>query len=276
MPLFHTDPLSMAISENIIPTIVPANMTRRELIKQIHENSDFGYSEIEAMMDLIFDGIVEGFKDTSRADKSAKSVAASIVSSARGIMSIAKGEDIGKNLIKGVVQGMNKQAQLATSSVTSIFNNLTRIARQTLGIHSPSTVFAEIGKYTVLGMEQGLEEYSNRIYNKTSEMADSAIEGFSDRYESLMRVIDWDDLNPSIKPTMDLSNITEGVKRISSLINDNTEFKAKVNAANQNATSGSNGQTFIQNNYSPKALSRVDIYRQTKNLFSTSKGKATI
>ena len=28
------------------------------------------------------------------------------------------------------------------------------------------------------------------------------------------------------------------------------------------------GMTFIQNNYSPKELSRIDIYRQTKNQFA--------
>ena len=33
-----------------------------------------------------------------------------------------------------------------------------------------------------------------------------------------------------------------------------------------------NTYTFTQNNYSPKALSRLDIYRQTKNQFSALKG----
>ena len=35
-------------------------------------------------------------------------------------------------------------------------------------------------------------------------------------------------------------------------------------------TSGNN-YNFTQNNYSPKALSRIDIYRQTKNQFSALK-----
>lgn len=33
-----------------------------------------------------------------------------------------------------------------------------------------------------------------------------------------------------------------------------------------------NNYNFTQNNYSPKALSRIDIYRQTKNQFSALKG----
>ena len=50
-------------------------------------------------------------------------------------------------------------------------------------------------------------------------------------------------------------------------------------AAKQTASSErnrQNGETIInnfeQNNYSPKALSRGEIYRQTKNLFSAAKG----
>ena len=42
---------------------------------------------------------------------------------------------------------------------------------------------------------------------------------------------------------------------------------------NQNGNGGSgNTYTFTQNNYSPKALSRTDIYRQTQNQFAVMKG----
>ena len=44
-------------------------------------------------------------------------------------------------------------------------------------------------------------------------------------------------------------------------------------AQNQNGNGGSgNTYTFTQNNYSPKALSRTDIYRQTQNQFAVMKG----
>lgn len=44
---------------------------------------------------------------------------------------------------------------------------------------------------------------------------------------------------------------------------------------NQNGndkTSASNNYNFTKNNYSPKSLSRIDIYRQTKNQFAALKG----
>ena len=36
------------------------------------------------------------------------------------------------------------------------------------------------------------------------------------------------------------------------------------------------GDTFIQNNYSPKALSNADIYRQTRNQLSLAKRRAGV
>lgn len=44
-----------------------------------------------------------------------------------------------------------------------------------------------------------------------------------------------------------------------------------VSGVDVTPTSGNN-YNFTQNNYSPKALSRIDIYRQTKNQFSALKG----
>ena len=39
----------------------------------------------------------------------------------------------------------------------------------------------------------------------------------------------------------------------------------------ENLATGGASYSFVQNNYSPKALSRVDIYRQTKNQFTAMK-----
>ena len=47
--------------------------------------------------------------------------------------------------------------------------------------------------------------------------------------------------------------------------------EAKKDKSNSESINGL-GTTFIQNNYSPKALSRIEIYRDTRNLFSQAKG----
>ena len=55
------------------------------------------------------------------------------------------------------------------------------------------------------------------------------------------------------------------------------ENRLSVSADSDENQNGANGEgaasyTFVQNNYSPKSLSRMDIYRDTKNMFAQAKG----
>ena len=71
-----------------------------------------------------------------------------------------------------------------------------------------------------------------------------------------------------------------GATRLSSLLSQRKAATIRIGMAPEEErstdTAGSsragNIYTFTQNNYSPKALSRLDIYRQTKNQFSALKG----
>jgi phage-related minor tail protein len=65
-----------------------------------------------------------------------------------------------------------------------------------------------------------------------------------------------------------LEKNTQGLQKIASLLASN------MGAVNPTGAGGGIGTTynFVQNNNSPKALSRYEIYRQTKNLINLSKG----
>ena len=66
---------------------------------------------------------------------------------------------------------------------------------------------------------------------------------------------------------MSMSNSTHLARTIS------VGMSKESTTQNQNGNGGSgNTYTFTQNNYSPKALSRTDIYRQTQNQFAVMKG----
>jgi len=56
-----------------------------------------------------------------------------------------------------------------------------------------------------------------------------------------------------------------------SVFNASRDSNTSTNNQTSNTTAG-NSYNFVQNNYSPKALSRIDIYRQTKSQFAELKG----
>ena len=64
--------------------------------------------------------------------------------------------DIGKNLIQGLIDGVNNMIETAKNAVANIGNAVIDKVKNVLGIHSPSTVFAEIGGYIDRGLANGI------------------------------------------------------------------------------------------------------------------------
>lgn len=132
---------------------------------------------------------------------------------------IEDAKEMGRNLINGLVDGIKGAAQNVVDSVKGVASDAIAGAKNLLGIHSPSRVFAEIGKFMDLGMVQGLNQYSNRVIDASEGVGNDAVEAFKD---SLNYDFIQDLNNPVIKPTMDLSEIQNGVSAIDGIIGEKT------------------------------------------------------
>lgn len=62
----------------------------------------------------------------------------------------------GQDLIRGLIGGIQNMAGRAADAAKGVVNDAVNSAKNVLGIRSPSTVFIEIGKDTVKGLELGL------------------------------------------------------------------------------------------------------------------------
>ena len=71
--------------------------------------------------------------------------------------------EIGKNIVKGVWQGIKSLAGWIKDNVKGFFGNIVTGAKNALGIHSPSTVFAGIGENMALGLGEGWNDEYGRI-----------------------------------------------------------------------------------------------------------------
>lgn len=154
-----------------------------------------------------------------------------------------------------------------------------------MGIASPSKVFTKIGEYTVLGFIRGLKSFGSGVISAATDVGDSAIGTLRNAMSKAIDVINDDsDFTPVIRPVLDLDEIQNGMRNISDILNQDNEIADKI--ANDKNTPGVNSEkqnpgdkkqgnsyNFVQNNYSPKPLSRIDIYRQTKNQFSAVKAQ---
>lgn len=199
---------------------------------------------------------------------------------------------VGNNIVQGMMNGIQQKAgELAMVAAQTALAAL-NAAKEALGIHSPSKAFAELGMYADEGLAVGLSNFSGIVETSASSIGDNAINALRNSIADVADIVSGDlDLTPVITPVVDLSDVVSGSKQINGLLtgkrglnigsirtrvpNIQTE-SSSVSSTNQN---GGNSQTpsiqFTQNNYSPKPLSRIEIYRQTRNQISTLKGLVT-
>lgn len=194
----------------------------------------------------------------------------------------------GVNAAQGVVNGLQKQQAAITKQMDKIADSMVNEIKKKLKIHSPSQVFQEIGQYANQGMANGLDKYSTLVSDSASKVGETAITSMQNSISKISDTVASNmNVQPTISPVLDLSNVTKAASTIKDLIPKQTiDLDAAYNKASylsnrQNGTDvdgnplQSTGktvnQTFNQYNNSPKSLSSVEIYRQTKNQLTTAK-----
>ena len=170
----------------------------------------------------------------------------------------------GTQLIYGIASGIEDP-----DAVNAVRVAIRRVAeeameefKETMEIESPSKVFADFGRFIDLGLARGITDYTDEPVNAIGSLADT-INAIGSYINGTF------EFDPVIRPTLDLSNVTEGARSISRIFNANRgiDLFGEEDGDGVNTKKGASF-TFIQNNNSPKALSRIDIYRQTKNQFA--------
>lgn len=94
-----------------------------------------------------------------------------------GIVSIAKSAadmfaNIGKSIVDGIKNGISNAWKDLTSWFSGLFDSLIGSVKSLLGIHSPSTVFANIGSNMALGLGGGWDDEYKAIKDKIKDGLD--------------------------------------------------------------------------------------------------------
>lgn len=204
----------------------------------------------------------------------------------------AAGSNIGSAIIEGITGGVNDGKGGFNQAIKNIANGALSTVKFIFGIKSPSTAFAEIGMYAMQGLAKGVDEYSSVVTQSAESVGSDVISAMGKSIAGLGALVnDQLDPNPTISPVLDLSNIQRDAQNIATMLTAkaisidatySTAQDASVGVQNnQNAqadlayASAGDQYAFTQNNYSPKALSQAEIYRQTNNQLSVAKGGLT-
>ncbi len=78
---------------------------------------------------------------------------------------------IGKDIVNGAWQGIQSMASSFYNNVRSFFSNIVKNVKSTLGINSPSKVFAWIGRMVPAGMAKGINQGAGMVTSSLRKVA---------------------------------------------------------------------------------------------------------
>ena len=194
----------------------------------------------------------------------------------------------GANAGAGFIEGISSKLQDASAAGRAIAEAAYQAAMRALDEKSPSRVMRKIGAYGSEGLVIGLLSMRKQVDAAGYSVGEAAVESTSRAVQHMSALLASDmDTAPTIRPVLDLSGIEKGTAQLNGILGAKRTINlstAQIRAANIADTSlgvqaagreivnKTINNNFTQNNYSPKALSRIEIYRQTNNQFTAMKG----
>ena len=126
----------------------------------------------------------------------------------------------GAYLAQGLIDGLaskqqevdQKAAQLAQTALTAI--------QTTTDEHSPSKITTQYGAWLAIGLANGMTNYAKRASASGRNLANLALQALSDSMSDPTYLNEFENLDPTITPVVDLSNVETSARMASAMLTD--------------------------------------------------------
>ena len=153
----------------------------------------------------------------------------------------------GAYISSGLAAGMQSRLSQIRYAASQMAQEAARATRAAAQVKSPSRVFMKIGDYLGQGFVIGMENEQKSIYQAGYAMGDTAYDGIKSTLGRLSDALASDiDVNPTIRPVLDLSDVKNGANSINGLF-DNTvpmSVLGRVNSISQSMNDRIQNGTF--------------------------------
>jgi tape measure domain-containing protein len=209
------------------------------------------------------------------------------VSQSLGTTAAANLYQAGVDAAQGLVNGLASQQTAIEGMMVQIATKMVNAIKKKLKIKSPSKVFKQLGDQSMEGLATGLTGGTKMVTDATEDVSTSMIDSMKESMAGLSDALSSEiDADPTITPVLDLSQVQQDADSMKKIMDNlvpitaassygqaatiSAAQKAALADAEAKAAIGTN-ITFEQNNYSPQALTPIEIYRQTQNLLAQAK-----
>ena len=165
--------------------------------------------------------------------------------------------NLGKYFVQGFANGINNNVYLARDAGSEVGKKALEAAKESIDSNSPSKETYKLGTYFDQGFANGIIKYTTDVYSAAKNLGTRAKSGLSNAIAKVSDIINSDmDTQPTIRPVLDLSEVTNGVGTLNSMLNGSSYAVA----ANVGAIS-SNFRGRIQNG-NTEVVSAIDKLRK--------------
>lgn len=175
----------------------------------------------------------------------------------------------GSYLADGLANGISANAYKAAAKAKAMAEAAVKAAREALKINSPSKVFREIGSGIPEGFAMGIDMLSGDVKDSVTNMTSTAVKATKSTMSTVLDALSADmDVQPTIRPVVDLTDIRTGANAINGMFNGAQTIGVRSNlnainyAMNAKLQNGSNDDVISAINKLRDGLetNRGDVY----------------
>lgn len=138
--------------------------------------------------------------------------------------------DAGSDLVDGFAAGISENDYKAAAKAKAMAEAAVKAAKEALDINSPSKVFRAIGSSVPEGFILGIGMYRTAILRASDSMANMSIDSVKDSLSRIADIVTGDiDVQPTIRPVLDMSSVSAGASAINGMFNANPSIGLMTN-----------------------------------------------
>lgn len=148
----------------------------------------------------------------------------------------------GDFLVQGFAAGITENTYKPVAKARAMALAALQAAKAALGINSPSKEFYKVGYGTIEGFVNAIDDNSGEAQKATTTMADKLKSSFQTAMDKVNNLLSTDlNAQPTIRPILDLSDVSAGARSIGSMFNSPTLAMANIGAISTISAQRQNG-----------------------------------